>query len=248
VSAAPPWSHSRGPRESKDDNHGALSRSSGCLRGHGGRRLALSGRWSSGSMARVMRRPISRSCRDWVLVSGSKTRRRTSWTWPGAAWVTFARPWQVRVARAARPRRSAPAATPHPRPTTHAVALVLRGCHISHGVSVLVRSYTVEIAVPEPRPRKTAAHEPLASASPCMAVSHLQPPSACWANGCGAVGCGLNFRHGRASGGLADRVCACSGCQRRQATMALWICIWMARSSSSPAERTGWEQRLLADS
>jgi hypothetical protein len=38
------------------------------------------GRWSSGSMARMMRRPISRSCRDWVLVSGSKTRRRTSWT------------------------------------------------------------------------------------------------------------------------------------------------------------------------
>jgi hypothetical protein len=36
-------------------------------------------------MARVMRRPISRSCRVWALVSGSKTRRRTSWTWPGAA-------------------------------------------------------------------------------------------------------------------------------------------------------------------
>jgi hypothetical protein len=36
-----------------------------------------SGRWSPGSMARMMR-PISRSCRDWVLVSGSKTRRRTS--------------------------------------------------------------------------------------------------------------------------------------------------------------------------
>src|ERR1700691_1584728 len=58
----------------------------------------LPGRWSSGSMARVMRRPISRSCRDWVLVSGSKTRRRTSWTWPGAAWVTFAWPGPVRIA------------------------------------------------------------------------------------------------------------------------------------------------------
>src|SRR5258708_37123214 len=48
-----------------------------------------SGRVSSGSMARMMRRPLSRSCRDWVLVSGSKTRRRASWTWPGAARVTL---------------------------------------------------------------------------------------------------------------------------------------------------------------
>jgi hypothetical protein len=56
-------------------------------------------------MARMMRRPISRSCRDWVLVSGSKTRPRTSWTWPGAAWVTFARPWPVRIARGVADRR-----------------------------------------------------------------------------------------------------------------------------------------------
>src|SRR5215469_12434936 len=55
--------------------------------------------WSSESMARMIRRPISRSCRGWVLVSGSKTRRRTSWTWPGAASVTVAWPWSVRIAR-----------------------------------------------------------------------------------------------------------------------------------------------------
>src|SRR5262249_31377882 len=69
--------------------------------GHGGACAGMAAgraQWS-GSMAGGVRWPISRSWRDWALVSGSKTRRRTSWTWPGAAWLTFAWPWPVRAAR-----------------------------------------------------------------------------------------------------------------------------------------------------
>ena len=60
---------------------------------------------SSGSMARTRRRPMSRSWRCWVLVSGSKIRRRTSATWLGAVVVTLAHPVSVRIAR----RRPVPA-------------------------------------------------------------------------------------------------------------------------------------------
>jgi hypothetical protein len=55
--------------------------------------------YPSRSMARMMRRLISCSCRVWVFVSGSRTRRRTSWTWPGAASVSFTWPRSVRIAR-----------------------------------------------------------------------------------------------------------------------------------------------------
>src|SRR6516164_9598329 len=73
---------------------GHLTSSPGCMRGHGGGQGLVVGVDGAGDALADLR-----SCGDWALVSGSKTRRRTSWTWPGAAWATFAWPWAVRVAR-----------------------------------------------------------------------------------------------------------------------------------------------------
>ncbi len=50
-------------------------------------------------VARWRRLPMSRRCRVWALVRGSKTVRRTASTCPGAAASTLARPSSVRVAR-----------------------------------------------------------------------------------------------------------------------------------------------------
>lgn len=58
-----------------------------------------SGQVPVGSMAWLTRWPMARRVRCWAWVSGSKTRRRTSSTWPGAVATTFSRPAAVRTAK-----------------------------------------------------------------------------------------------------------------------------------------------------